>query len=92
MYLTFIFAIKLTIMKAEQIKTVYYYLELKFRKREPYIRVSDLNRDMNMSEEDVLLVVNSLIAARVLKKIYHPDSPVPELQMDRNFQELRRMI
>ena len=79
-------------MMAKQIKLIYYYLELKFRRRDPFVQITDLNRDMNMKEEDVILVVNSLIAARVIKKVYHPDSPVPELKMDQNFKGLRRLI
>jgi hypothetical protein len=79
-------------MKAKQIRLIYYYLELKFRRRDPYVEIQHLIRDMEMREEDVLLVVDSLIAARVIKKIYNPESPLPEIQMDMNFKGLRRMI
>jgi hypothetical protein len=79
-------------MKAKQIRIIYYYLELKFRRRDPYVDIRDLQRDTSMREEDVIMVVDSLIAARVIKKVYHPESPTPELQMDMNFRGLRRMI
>jgi len=79
-------------MKARQIRLIYYYLELKFRRRNPTVSIKDLSIDMDMSEEDLRLVVDSLIAAKVIKKVYQPDSPIPELQMDLNFRGLRRMI
>jgi hypothetical protein len=60
-------------MKAKQIRLIYYYLELKFRRRNPYVELRDLTRDMKMREEDVIMVVDSLIAARVIKKIYRPN-------------------